>query len=127
MELRKTWDDRYGLLNHPYLHYGVISVSSGPFNAGVDSGDAVILVDTGGVAFTVNLPLAAENPGKAFFIKKILPGGGDTTVVKIQPQAGDTIDGAASNSSITLQFDCLQIVSDGANGWWIIGEAGPSF
>jgi hypothetical protein len=124
MELRKTWDDRYGLINHPYLHYGVIAVSSGPFNAGVDSGDAVILVDTGGTTFTVNLPPANENPGKAFFIKKI---DAAAASVKLQPQAGDVIDGAASNSTITQQFDCLQIVSDGTTNWWIIGEAGPSF
>lgn len=126
MELRKTWDDRYGLLNHPYLHYGVISLTDvdTPFNAGVDSGEAVLLIDTGGSLFTVNLPPANKNPGKAFFIKKIDASGAD---VKIQPQAGDLIDGAASNQTISVQFDCLQIVSDGTTNWWIIGEAGPSF
>jgi hypothetical protein len=124
MKNRETWDDRYGLLNHPYLHYGVVTSPGGSFNAGVDDGAAVILVDTGGAAFTVNLPPANLNPGKAFFVKKINAGAG---AVKLQPQAGDTIETLASLSTITAQFDCLQIVSDGGTGWWVIGEAGPSF
>jgi hypothetical protein len=124
MKLRETWDDRYGLLNHPYLHYGVVAVTATPWNAGVDGGEAVILVDTGGFLFTVNLPPASANPGKAFIIKKT---DAAAVAVKIQPQAGDTIDGAASNSTIAAQYDTLQVVSDGGTGWWIIGEAGPSF
>jgi hypothetical protein len=124
MKNRETWDDRYGLLNHPYLHYGVVSVTSGPYNAGVDGPECVILVDTGGVNFTVNLPPASTNPGKAFYVKKINALGG---FVKLQASAGDTVDGAVSNSTITAQFDALLVVSDGGTGWWIIGEAGPSF
>lgn len=123
MKNGETWDDRYGLLNHGWLHYGITVVMASPFAASVDSGDAALLVNTG-AATIINLPLASENKGKAFFIKKIFAAGGAVTIT---PQLGDTIDGAASNATITAQYDCLQIVSDGGTGWWIIGEAGPSF
>lgn len=129
MQLRKTWDDRYDLINKPNLHYGVLAIGptvgfASPFAAGVDSGEAVLLVDTDGSTYTINLPPAKTVPGKAFFIKKIDASG---AAVKIQPEAGDLIEGAVSNSTIAAQYDCLQIVSDGTTNWWIIGEAGPSF
>jgi hypothetical protein len=128
-KLRETWDDRYDLINKPNLHYGVIAVGPttpfiGPYNAGVDSGESVILVDTDGSVYTVNLPFANQKPGMSFFIKKTDISG---AAVKIQPQAGNLIDGLASNSTIAAQYDCLHIVSDGGLNWWIIGEAGPSF
>lgn len=123
MQDRETWDDRYPLLNALYLHYGVVTITMTPFNAGVDSPDAVILVNVG-AATTINLPLASTHKGKAYYIKKIFAAGGAVT---IQPQPGDTIDDAVSNSTIVAQYDALLIVSDGSTGWWIIGEAGPSF
>lgn len=123
MKDRETWDDRYGLLNHAWLHYGVITITASPFNASVDSGDAVLLVNTG-AATIINLPPASENKGKAFYIKKIFAAGGAVTIT---PTLGDTIDDAASNATIVAQYDALLIVSDGGTGWWIIGEAGPSF
>lgn len=123
MELRKTWDDRYPTLNALYLHYGVVTVNAGDWNASVDGPEAVILMNQGAAA-AVNLPLASQNKGKAYYIKKIFAAGGAIT---IQAQVGDTIDGAANNATIVLQYDALLIVSDGGTGWWIIGEAGPSF
>lgn len=123
MKDKETWDDRYGLLNHAWLHYGVITIMASPFNASVDSGDAALLVNTG-AATIINLPLASENKGKAFYIKKIFAAAGAVTIT---PQLGDTIDGAATNATITAQYDCLLVVSDGGTGWWILAEAGPSF
>jgi len=123
MKDSQTWDDRYGLLNHAWLHYGVITIAVSPFAAGVDSGDAVILVNTG-AATLINLPRASENKGRAFYIKKIFLAGGAVTIT---PTLGDTIDGLALNATIVAQYDSLLVVSDGGTGWWIIGEAGPTF
>jgi hypothetical protein len=123
MKNNETWDDRYPILNAPYLHYGLVTVTTSPWNAGVDGAEAVILMNVG-AASVVDLPLASENKGKAYYVKKIDAAAGAVT---IQAQVGDTIDGAASNNSIAAQYDCLLVVSDGGNGWWIIGEAGPSF
>jgi hypothetical protein len=107
----ETWDDRYNLINHPYLHYGVIAVNAA-FAAGEDSGDSVILA-TG--AITITLPPANENRGKAFYIKNVGAAGATT----IAPSVGDLIDGAVSQS-LPDQYDAMLVVSDGVTDWWIL-------
>jgi hypothetical protein len=72
----------------------------------------------------VNLPLASDNKGKAFYVKKVDAAPGST--VKIIAAAGDLIDGGATKT-LSMQYDALLVVSDGTTNWWIIGEAGPSF
>lgn len=113
MEARKTWDDRYGLINHPYLHYGVINVNAA-FTAGVDSGDAVILA-TG--AITVTLPVASENKGKAFWIKNV-GAVGATTIDALGGVGFNLIDGSTTQT-LPDQYDVMAVVSDGTN-WWIL-------
>lgn len=113
MKNHETWDDRYGLINAPGLHFGVVSTNVA-FDAGVDSGRAVILVDG---AVTVTLPLAADSKGKAFWVKKI--DAGAATV--LQAAAGDLIDGAATQN-LNNQFDAMLVVSDGTTNWWILAH-----
>jgi hypothetical protein len=116
MKDRETWDDRYPILNHPYLHYGVVATAVN-FSAGVDSGDAVILATT--VPLTVTLPLAAENVGQAFYIKKATAAAGNLTIARAA--AAETIDGAMADAIISTAQAAILIVSDGT-GWWIIGD-----
>ena len=113
MKNRETWDDRYGLLNHPYMHYGVVSVNAA-FTAGINSGAAVILA-TGIV--TVTLPPAAEHPGAAFWIKNVGAFGATT----IDTTGGDKIDGALTQT-LADQYDAIHVVSDGTD-WWILSSS----
>lgn len=113
MKAGENWDDRYGLLNHPYIHYGVVTASAN-FAAGVDSGAGVILVNG---AFTVTLPLAVNFPGKSFFIKQIA-----AAAATIACSGADTIDGAASQS-LPDQYDVMQVVSDGVSAWHILSSS----
>lgn len=109
MKDRETWDDRYDLMNKPYLHYGVVTATAN-FLAGVESPASVILVNG---LVTVTLPAAAENKGKAFWVKNI-----GAFAVTIVPTALDTIDGAVSQS-LPDQYDVMHFVSDGAN-WFVL-------
>lgn len=113
MKADQTWDDRYPLMNHPYLHYGVVTASAN-FAAGVDSAAAVILVNG---AFTVTLPLAANFPGKSFFIKQIA-----AAAATIARSGADLIDGAASQP-LADQYDVMHVVSDGVSAWHILSSS----
>lgn len=112
MEDQKTWDDRYNLINHPYLHYGTVTTNVS-ITAGEDNAAAVILANG---AITITLPFAAENKGRAFYIKNIGVG-----VVTITPQAGDSIDGGGQ--SLPDQYDVMLVVSDGTTNWWILSSS----
>lgn len=113
MELGKTFDDRHGLINHPYLHYGTV-ITAVNFDAGVDSGAAVILCNA---AITVTLPLAANHPGKAFWIKQIAAAA--STVAR---SGADLIDGAVSQP-LADQYDVICVVSDGVSNWYVLASA----
>lgn len=119
MKDKETWDDRYNLINHAYLRYGVIIVT-GNFAAGVDGPEAVILFNAAGG--TVTLPLAADKRHAAYYIKKVHTG----AALTVARSGADLIDGATS-LSIPAQYDGVLLVSDGISNWYIIGEAGPSF
>jgi len=110
MQDRETWDDRYGLINHPYLHFGTVFAGAA-FAAGVDSGASVILATA---AITITLPPAVENKGKAFWIKNTIVG-----VITINPSVGDLIDGAITQS-LPDQYDVMLVVSDGTTNWWVL-------
>lgn len=76
----------------------------------------VILVDDdviGGPAL-VNLPAAADNAGRRYYIKKL----GTTANVTIDANGSETIDDGLT-AILTVQYEALTIVSDGAN-WWIL-------
>lgn len=79
--------------------------------------DDYIIADASSAAFTLTLPTAVGNTGKAFLIKKI-----DATVnaVTVDGNASETIDGATTQV-INGRYGSLNIVSDGSN-WIIVTE-----
>jgi hypothetical protein len=110
MKDQETWDDRYNLINHPYLHYGTFTTTVS-ITAGEESAAAVILANG---AITITLPLAVDNKGRAFYIKNIGVG-----AVTVAPSGGDLIDGGAGGS-LPDQYDVMLVVSDGTTNWWIL-------
>lgn len=116
MKNNETWDDRYDLMNKSYLRYGVVIIDAAPFNAGVDSADAVILVSTPGGA--INLPLAASKPHAAFYIKKVAAG----VAADIFRAGADLIDGQTI-LSLPTQYDAVLLVSDGLTNWYVLSKS----
>lgn len=76
--------------------------------------NSVLIVDASGGAKTVNLP-AATSP-KEFIIKKL-----DSSVnaVTVNRAGSDVIDGATSYA-LVVQYQALDIISDGSGNWNII-------
>lgn len=91
----------------------VTSFSSGPQT--LDDSHCYVLCDTGGGAFTVNLPTASGRTGRVFFLKR--NGNGTTNAVTVDPYSTETIDGA-STKSLANAWSHIAIVSDGTN--WLI-------
>lgn len=82
----------------------------GPVNlTGTDFGTQHILGDSSGGDVIVNLPLAADVPGRSQFAKKI---DGSGNVVQFLPQGGETIDGAG-DLKLLSQYDGAWVYSDG--------------
>lgn len=113
MQPNETWDDRYPLLNHKYLHYGLVRPSMN-WTAGVDGPECVILA-TGGI--TVTLPDAEKFHHMAFYIKNANFGGNIT----IARTGGADIDGVGADK-LLAQNESVLLVSDGTN-WWILADA----
>jgi hypothetical protein len=109
-----TFDDRYPILNHKYLHYGTRTITTA-FTAVVDGPECVLLVNNA-APLSVTLPAAATHKGYAVYIKKISAGGGGA--VTIARTGSDLIDGATSQS-LANQYNAMLLVSDGT-GWWIL-------
>jgi len=116
-KLNETWDDRYSLLKFPYLHYGV-SVTGVDFDAGVDSGAAVIIATA---AITVALPTAsggsAGGKGAAYYIKNGSAFVGNVTVTVPGIEKIDNAPGPL----LLAQNEAALLVSDGSN-WWILAH-----
>lgn len=74
----------------------------------------IALVDTTSGSVTLTLQAAKTNPGQVHYIKKTDATANTVTIV---PQAGETIDGAASQT-LVAQYDALIVVSDGEN-WYL--------
>lgn len=83
--------------------------------------DSTILCTTGASDLTISLESAGLQAlfrfgyGKIYNIKKVDSGAG---AVIIDPPFSETIDGSLTKS-LTSQYDCVTIQTDGAN-WWII-------
>jgi hypothetical protein len=91
-----------------YIH----SVSTITGTTTLDATYYVVLCSSGS-PFTVNLPAAASNTGRVYFIKNI-----NTGTVTIDGNASETIDGATTYS-LSAQYQGVLIVSNGTN-WFIL-------
>ena len=80
------------------------------------SADYLILADATLGAVTVNLPAAADNAGLTIIVKKT---DASVNAVVLDPNASETIDGAATKST-TTQYARFVVVCDGST-WWVIG------
>jgi hypothetical protein len=82
----------------------------------LDTDGYYTVLGTGGAGgIQIDLPLAANNPGRVIVVKKVDAGVGAVTVAT---QGADSIDGAA-NQPIAAQWDKLMTQSDGTN-WYVI-------
>lgn len=73
---------------------------------------------TGAGGIIGTLPLAANNDGKVYFVKKIDAAAGVITVTR---SGAELVDGAVSQP-VTNQWDVIGLVSDGAN-WYLISQS----
>jgi hypothetical protein len=76
--------------------------------------ESVILVDTTDGNVAITLPLASDNEGNRFTVKKIVA----ANLVTIGRTGTDTIDGATSQV-LTYIYTSLDLISDGS-AWYII-------
>ena len=75
--------------------------------------DGLLIGDTSGGGFTITLPSAASNPGKVLRFKNI-----GTNTLTLARAGSDTIDGATSRT-LTVQYEAIELVSDGASAWHV--------
>lgn len=81
----------------------------------VVSGDYLIVADATGGAITMALPPAALVPGRIYAFKRVNSG---ANAVVIDPNASETIDGAATYT-LSAQWNSVTIMSNGT-AWFII-------
>lgn len=81
----------------------------------VVSGDYLIIADATGGAITMALPPAALVPGRIYAFKRVNSG---ANAVVIDPNAAETIDGAATYT-LSAQWNSVTIMSNGT-AWFII-------
>ncbi len=107
-------DGRYPILNHPWLHYGVVSTAVA-WTAGVSGGACTILCTA---VLTVTLPDATTPKFRnaAFYIKNANVAGNIT----VTRTAGQAIDGVVGDITLAINTGAL-LVNDGAN-WWILAN-----
>jgi len=77
--------------------------------------DGTVLANANGGAFTVTLPLAADNGGRIIVVKKI---DASANVVTLDGNGVETVDGAET-LSLSVQYEAYNVQSDGT-AWWII-------
>lgn len=81
----------------------------------VVSGDYLLICNATGGAITMALPPAALVPGRIYVFKRINSG---ANAVVIDPNASETIDGAATYT-LSAQWNSVTIMSNGT-AWFII-------
>jgi len=82
----------------------------------LDAENWTVLCDCTSNAITINLPAAADHPGREYRITKI-----DSSAswpVTVDPDGSETMSGLSSKI-LTYQWDTLVITSDGASAWII--------
>ncbi len=91
-------------------------IVSGAATVHLYSSDELVLCDTQGGAIEVDLPSAADDPGRVVTIKRITTG----SQVRVVSLAPDQIDGKAF-VALTAQFKSVQLVS-GGKAWHVIAS-----
>lgn len=81
------------------------------------SNTASIFADATGGNITVNVPLAANNGGAVYYIKKT----NSSNSVSILPSGGDTIEGEVSKILYAIG-ETISIISDGISNWSIMSS-----
>ena len=99
------------LANNAIHITGTVTVTTTSHTA---ADDHVILVDDDTAAAQVTVTLPASADGNQYHIKKL----GTTANVVIDGNGSETIDGALT-VTLSIQYDSIMIVADGAN-WHII-------
>lgn len=94
---------------------GVLAVHTITGDTALSTSHTVVLCDTASGGITVTLPIAANNTGRRYFVKKIDSSGNSVTV---DGNGSETIDNS-TNMVLASQYDSVEIVCDGT-GWWII-------
>jgi hypothetical protein len=75
--------------------------------------DCVIAVDASGGDVTITLPSAVGTQGRTYYVKKI---DSSMNFVFVQATGVQTIDGS-NIQHLSIQWESMQIVSDGTSGW----------
>jgi len=86
----------------------------GQFAFADGAGNKTYFMDTSGGDVTLTLPSAGPSAGIEYKVKRTTAGVNALTITALS----GNIDGTAS-IGVSVQYDCLQIVSDGSN-WWIV-------
>lgn len=89
-----------------------LNFSSPPYTAIAQD---LVLCDTTGGAFLVTLPFSVANSGSSIIIQKI---SSDSNAITIDPQLGDSINGASSEI-IQYQNSSMLVIADGVTTWRI--------
>jgi hypothetical protein len=81
--------------------------------------DFAVFGNASSKAFTVTLPAAASADGRIVLIKKT-----DSTAnaITVSAASGDSIEGKTTRA-LTKQYDSLQLISNGAHEWFLVGNS----
>ncbi len=93
---------------------GVVTVTGTSYSVGVSDRYLFVDDDTAGADVTITLPTAVGIAGRPVSVKKL----GTTGTVTVDGSGVETIDNALIQD-IVLQYDAIEVVSDGTN-WWIV-------
>lgn len=101
-----------GVMINGSLKVAVVSKTS---NYTAASNDNVILVDASGGAVTISLPASSGVSGRVYTVKKMDASGNN---VVVDPNGGETIDGAGTNT-LSSQYQSVTTICNGS-AWWTI-------
>ena len=107
---RVVFPRAYDVTTHPY------DTITGSTTLTATSKDYQMFSVTAGT-YTVVLPSTATVQGKNFYFKHL---GITGSVLYLDPDGSQTIDGATYNNAVDAKYDCLGIMSVAGEGWAIV-------
>ena len=96
--------------------YNVVTVTGTNYLA--TTSNDFILVNNSGTDVTITLPTAVGNSGKQIAIKK-LDAGNTMNIATVLSQTIDGLNATATPLAVTVTYEIVILISDGAN-WWVI-------